>query len=45
MLLGIALLFIFLYQECNQYHLRGHPDCIAGHIALIALTVLLIVSL
>ena len=31
------------YWQCNQYHPRGCPPRIASHIALIALTVLLIV--
>ena len=31
------------YWRCNRYHPRGCPDCIAGHIALIVLTVSLIV--
>ena len=43
MLLEIALLFIFLPQRYN--HLQICPDRIADHIALIALTLLLIVLL
>ena len=31
------------YWQCNHYHPRGRPNCIAGHIALIALIVSLIV--
>ena len=33
------------YWQCNYYYLRGCPDCISSHIALIALTVSLIVLL
>ena len=33
------------YWRYNRYHLQGCRDCIAGHIALIALTISVIVSL